>query len=158
MTRMYEDFARKHLDIVNTTGDEAMVRCVVHDDSKASMQFNLRSGLWVCFACHAGGSIKRLCRELGISTFSEPEPDLNSVRCSTLTAQHRALPRRIAPHQVCACRRSLKNRCASHPGRPKQGEERERYEHNNGLGRERAPGGTRKTWVSSAMPSIWSRT
>jgi DNA primase len=76
---IYEDFARKHLDIINVSGEEAMVRCVVHDDSKASMQFNLRTGLWVCFACHEGGSIKRLCRELGIPIAAEPEPDLDDI-------------------------------------------------------------------------------
>lgn len=79
MSRPFEDFANKHLNIVNLTGDEAMVRCVVHDDSKASMQFNVRTGLWVCFACHAGGSIKRLCRELGISVLADPEPDLDDL-------------------------------------------------------------------------------
>lgn len=76
---IYEDFATKHLDIVNVSGEEAMVRCVVHDDSKASMQFNLRTGLWVCFACHEGGSIKRLCRELGIPLMADPEPDLDDI-------------------------------------------------------------------------------
>lgn len=78
-TRRYEEWARKHLDIVNVTGDEAMVRCVVHSDSKASMQFNLRSGLWVCFACHEGGSIKRLCKELGIGLMEDPEPDVRDI-------------------------------------------------------------------------------
>lgn len=73
------DFANKHLNVVQMSGDEAMVRCVVHDDSKASMQFNVRKGMWVCFACHAGGGIKRLCRELGITEYSEPEPDLDDI-------------------------------------------------------------------------------
>ena len=75
----YAEFAQKHLDVINRNGDEWMVRCVVHDDSKASMQFNVRKGVWVCFACHAGGSIKRLCREMGISELSEPEYDIEEL-------------------------------------------------------------------------------
>lgn len=73
------EFAQKNLDIVNLSGDEAMVRCIVHDDSKASCQFNVRTGLWHCFACSEGGSIKRMCRELGITVFADPEPDLEDI-------------------------------------------------------------------------------
>lgn len=73
------DFAQKHLDIINVSGDEAMVRCIVHDDSKASMQFNTRTGLWICFACGEGGSIKRACRELGVTVLDDPEPELDEI-------------------------------------------------------------------------------
>jgi DNA primase len=75
----YLDFAQKHLDVVNISGDELMFRCPVHDDSRASAQFNVHSGLWCCFGCHEGGSIKRLCRELGITPLSEPEPQLDDL-------------------------------------------------------------------------------
>jgi DNA primase len=85
---VFEDFAKRHLDVANVSGEEAMVRCVVHDDSKASMQFNLRTGLWVCFACHEGGSIKKLCRELGISVYAEPEPDIDDIRRKLRELEH----------------------------------------------------------------------
>lgn len=75
----YADFAGKHLDITVVSGGEAMCRCIVHDDSKASMQFNLNTGLWVCFACGEGGNLKRLCRELGISIVADPEPDIQEL-------------------------------------------------------------------------------
>lgn len=80
MTYRYQQFAERHLAITDISGEEAMVRCPVHDDSKASMQFNLRSGLWVCFACKEGGSIKRLARELGIDFSDNTAPDLEEVR------------------------------------------------------------------------------
>lgn len=48
-----------------------MVRCLYHDDSNASMQFNIETGLWVCFGCGAKGSIKKLERELGLRVIED---------------------------------------------------------------------------------------
>lgn len=107
---VYEDFAKRHLDVTNISGEEAMVRCVVHDDSKASMQFNLRTGLWVCFACHEGGSIKRLCRELGISVFSEPEPDLDDIRSKLRELDHPVKQRLKVQDEALLKRYSLPTR------------------------------------------------
>lgn len=77
--KTFEDFAQKHLDIHSVNGDEAMVRCIAHDESRASMQYNLSTGQWVCFACGAGGGMKSLCRELGIEVSSDPEPQLQDI-------------------------------------------------------------------------------
>ncbi len=41
-------------------GSEAMACCPVHDDRRPSFSANLRSGLWHCFACGAGGSLAGL--------------------------------------------------------------------------------------------------
>lgn len=62
----YDTFAERNLNIINISGDEAMCRCLYHDDSNASMQFNVETGLWVCFGCGAKGTIKKLERELGL--------------------------------------------------------------------------------------------
>jgi DNA primase len=47
-----------------------MCLCVFHDDHDASLQFNLDKGLFVCFSCNTGGSIKKLERHFGISSAS----------------------------------------------------------------------------------------
>jgi hypothetical protein len=78
MSAKYESFADKHLSVVNRSGDEYMVRCVVHDDANASMQFNVESGLWLCFGCGAAGNIRSLERELGIRA-TEDAADLGDV-------------------------------------------------------------------------------
>ncbi|AYQ99265.1 DNA primase [Brevibacterium phage Cantare] len=62
----YDSFAERHLQVVNRGGAELMCRCLYHDDSNASMQFNVDTGLWVCFGCGAKGKIEKLERELGL--------------------------------------------------------------------------------------------
>ncbi len=41
-------------------GSEAMACCPVHDDRNPSFSVNVRSGLWHCFSCGAGGSLPGL--------------------------------------------------------------------------------------------------
>ena len=63
----YAELANKHLSVGIKSGNEWMVKCVFHDDSNASMQFNVAKGLFICFSCHARGNTKTLMRKLGIS-------------------------------------------------------------------------------------------
>lgn len=72
MTDSYADLAERYLDVTSQSGDEIMARCIVHDDHSASLQFNVRSGLWVCFSCGAKGNSKTLLRLVG-GTMREPE-------------------------------------------------------------------------------------
>lgn len=65
--RQYSDFAERNLDVASRFGNEVMARCVFHDDSRASLQFNVAKGLFVCFSCGARGSIKKLETQLGLS-------------------------------------------------------------------------------------------
>lgn len=56
-----------------------MVACLWHEDSKASMQFNIEKGLFVCFGCGAAGGMKKLERHLGIRVI-EDQIDIQSIR------------------------------------------------------------------------------
>lgn len=79
MAARYESFARTHLQIVNVTGNEAMVRCIFHDDSNASMQFNIEKGLFICFGCKTTGTVKKIQQELGLRVI-EDNIDIQSIR------------------------------------------------------------------------------
>jgi hypothetical protein len=48
-------------------GYEASVLCPFHQDSDPSASFNIKTGLFHCFACNFGLTIKQLCRELNVS-------------------------------------------------------------------------------------------
>lgn len=74
----YIDLADKYLDVTLRSGDEYMARCFVHDDSSASLQFNVQSGLWVCFACGAKGNAKSLVRHFG-GSYRDPEVDVADI-------------------------------------------------------------------------------
>ena len=63
----YTDFAERYLQVQSVAGEEAMCICVYHDDHNASMQFNLRTGLHICFSCQGSGSIRRLEQRFGVS-------------------------------------------------------------------------------------------
>jgi DNA primase len=58
--RDYTELAEKHLDIALRSGDEFMAKCPHHPDNTASLQFNVRKGLWICFSCHRTGNAKSL--------------------------------------------------------------------------------------------------
>ncbi len=74
----YVDLADKYLDVTLRSGDEYMAKCFVHNDSSASLQFNVKSGLWVCFACGAKGNAKSLIRHFG-GTYRDPEVDVADI-------------------------------------------------------------------------------
>lgn len=74
----YVDLADKYLEVTLRSGDEYMAKCFVHDDSSASLQFNVKSGLWVCFACGAKGNAKSLVRHFG-GTYRDPEVDIADI-------------------------------------------------------------------------------
>lgn len=78
MSYKYEGFAESRFMITNRTGTEYMVKCVFHEDSNASMQFNVESGLFLCFACKASGNIKTLEHFYGI-TVVESGMDLDTL-------------------------------------------------------------------------------
>ncbi|UVF61474.1 DNA primase [Gordonia phage DalanDe] len=63
----YTNFAERYLNIGSVVGVEALCTCPFHDDSNPSFQFNLESGLFICFSCGASGSIRTLERRFGVS-------------------------------------------------------------------------------------------
>ena len=74
----YSDVVDKYLDVSLKSGDEWMARCWFHEDRSASLQFNVKSGLWVCFSCGAKGNIKTFMREFG-GTYREPEVEVADI-------------------------------------------------------------------------------
>lgn len=62
----YQKFADKYLDVVTANDVEAMVRCLFHNESNASMQFNLETGLYICFGCKSAGNIRTIEKHLGL--------------------------------------------------------------------------------------------
>lgn len=73
MTRRYEEFADRHLAVTLRSGSEYMVRCMYHDDSTSSLQFNVESGLWICFTCGAKGNINTLLKDMGLRVAEESQ-------------------------------------------------------------------------------------
>lgn len=61
----YSKIVESTFQIGLRSGDEWMCRCLWHDDSSASLQFNIRKGVYVCFGCGVKGNIKSLMRFLG---------------------------------------------------------------------------------------------
>lgn len=53
------------LEVFKVTGDEVLVLCPFHDDSKPSASFNVEKGLFHCFACGASMGSNRVAAELG---------------------------------------------------------------------------------------------
>ena len=75
----YQGFAEKYLDAANIVGEQVMVRCIWHDDTKPSMHFHLEKGQAWCFSCHQGGGIKKIEQRLGIRAIAG-EYDVTSLR------------------------------------------------------------------------------
>lgn len=74
----YLELADRFLDVTLKSGDEYMAKCFVHEDSSASLQYNIKNGLWICFACGAKGNAKSLVRHFG-GTYRDPEIDIADI-------------------------------------------------------------------------------
>ena len=75
----FAEFAEQYLDIRSASGAEAMARCPFHDSSKYTMQFNLETGLFICFSCSEGGGYNKLAEHFGLPTNRYVEPSLQLV-------------------------------------------------------------------------------
>ena len=60
-------------------GENAMVRCPLHEDRTPSLSVNLTNGAWICFSCGERGGIKKLARICG--------GDLNEAELALRTAR-----------------------------------------------------------------------
>jgi hypothetical protein len=53
------------LEVSKMSGDEALVLCPFHDDKNPSASFNVKKGLFFCFACGAKGNAEQVAERLG---------------------------------------------------------------------------------------------
>lgn len=53
--------------------DEVKVKCPYHDDTRPSAEFNVRTGLFYCFACGTGKTAAQVASDLGGSISDIPE-------------------------------------------------------------------------------------
>lgn len=60
-------------------GENAMVRCPLHEDRRPSLSVNLESGVWVCFSCGERGKTGKLARVFN-TIVDGAEVALRSVR------------------------------------------------------------------------------
>lgn len=63
----YSDFAERFLNVHQKSGAEWIALCPFHDDSNPSFQFNIETGLFICFSCQAKGNIRTLERKFGVT-------------------------------------------------------------------------------------------
>lgn len=73
----YESIAEKYLTPVVRGTSEYMTTCPFCD-GRASLQFNIDSGLWVCFRCEKKGNAKSLVQQLG-GTYADPVVSVHAI-------------------------------------------------------------------------------
>ena len=62
-----------NLEVKSTVGDEARCRCPFHSpDRKPSASFNMRTGLFYCYACGASRNVNQLAQKTGGVALSMP--------------------------------------------------------------------------------------
>jgi DNA primase len=74
----YEPLADQYLTVKVRGSSEFMCQCPFCEGG-ASLQFNIDSGLWVCFKCDAKGNAKRLVTKLG-ATYLDPVVSVEHIR------------------------------------------------------------------------------
>jgi hypothetical protein len=74
----FEHIAGRFLDPVIRGSDEWMCKCPFCS-GKASLQFNIDNGLWVCFRCDAKGNSPILVKRLG-GTYTDPAVSVEAIR------------------------------------------------------------------------------
>jgi DNA primase len=62
----YEQFANSYLDPTMRSGKQWRMRCMFHGSNSSTMSFNVDTGLYYCFSCHAAGNVIAIARELGL--------------------------------------------------------------------------------------------
>jgi len=69
------DLFKPHVEKLTRSGEQATGLCPFHDDHNPSFSLNVRSGLWVCFACGRDGNWHTFRRERGISIVEPIDTD-----------------------------------------------------------------------------------
>lgn len=89
----------KHLKEATISGDEVLSLCPFHEDSKPSFHFNVRKGLFICFACGEKGSAKKLAKKLGQVILEDQTVDglvqaMSALQASQLAPVHKPIDER----------------------------------------------------------------
>ena len=77
-TGLYESLAEKWLDPVIRSSDEWMCSCPFCKGEN-NLQFNISSGLWLCFRCKEKGTAKSLVTKLG-GSFTNPAVGIEHIQ------------------------------------------------------------------------------
>lgn len=110
----------KHLKDATQSGDEVLSLCPFHQDSKPSFHFNVRKGLFICFACGEKGSAKKLARRLDMTLVENATVDglveaMRSLEAAQLEPANKPIPERSlgrfsgAPHLYWRRKRGFTN-------------------------------------------------
>jgi DNA primase len=78
MSGRYEPIVERYLTPVIKGSEEYMCVCPFCD-GRSSLQFNIDSGLWVCFRCDSKGNAKTLVRKLG-GVYADPVISVEAIR------------------------------------------------------------------------------
>lgn len=78
MSGRFEPIADRYLEPVIRGSDEYMCKCPFCE-GKSSLQFNIDTGLWVCFRCDAKGNAKTLVKRMG-GTYTDPHVSVEAIR------------------------------------------------------------------------------
>lgn len=108
----------KMLQKTEWSGDEVLSLCPFHQDSSPSFRFNVRKGLFVCFACAEKGTAAKLAKRLGatlsddvsLSNLRAAMDELNTPREEIRVKDERSLSRYMGPPHVYWRRRGFSNR------------------------------------------------
>lgn len=76
----YTRLAEQYLNVYVSGGDEVYALCPFHQDNKPSFAFNVRSGLFICYACGEKGNAKKLLSRLKLDDV--PSPTLGDLMSS----------------------------------------------------------------------------
>lgn len=115
----YQSLA-KHLKDGRQTGDEVLSLCPFHHDSKPSFHFNVRKGMFICFACGEKGAAKKLAQRLDLALVENATVDglidaMRSLEAAQLEPANKPIPERSlgrfagAPHLYWRRKRGFSN-------------------------------------------------
>lgn len=81
----YAQFIERHMQVVTRSGDEWSCICPFHRDTAPSLSVNVRSGLWVCYACGAKGSARSLATRFDAEVESLGTRSIDDVKAKVAT-------------------------------------------------------------------------
>lgn len=93
---LYSSFARRYLQVDSQSGDDWLCLCPFHRDRRPSFCFNVKKGVYICYACHEVGGIEKLMLHMQITKV--PDVSLGDV-VDALERHGQEKPERIYPER-----------------------------------------------------------